>query len=129
MVRFRFQAVRHAEDLASALEATKAQMALELEKCAAEAARVAEAHAQAQSVAEESTRRKQIREEMQGEHGEEMARLLRDRQKDIAAAVQEYKVLYAEEVRRRKAAHNRVMELQGNIRVFNRVRPVLQVRT
>ena len=37
--------------------------------------------------------------------------------------------LYAQENRKRKAVHNKLLELQGNIRVLCRVRPILAVET
>ena len=39
----------------------------------------------------------------------------------------EYLVLYTKENKMRKAVHNKLLELQGNIRVICRVRPVLEV--
>ena len=44
-----------------------------------------------------------------------------------AAEKQEYLALYSRESRLRKALHNKLVELQGNIRVICRVRPVLDV--
>jgi len=40
-----------------------------------------------------------------------------------------FKTLYHQESQSRKALHNRLVELQGNIRVFCRVRPVVQQET
>ena len=39
---------------------------------------------------------------------------------------EEYMHLYHQENKSRKAIHNKLMELQGNIRVICRVRPVLE---
>ena len=46
---------------------------------------------------------------------------------DAVAAREEYLELYTKENKARKAIHNKLMEIQGNIRVICRVRPVLEV--
>jgi kinesin family member C2/C3 len=43
------------------------------------------------------------------------------------AEKQEYLELYSKENKARKAIHNKLLELQGNIRVICRVRPILEV--
>ena len=49
-------------------------------------------------------------------------------QVDVAeAAREEYLQLYTKESKARKAIHNKLMEIQGNIRVVCRVRPILDV--
>lgn len=42
-------------------------------------------------------------------------------------ACDRYKEMYNHEMKKRRQLHNRVMELQGNIRVFCRVRPIQEV--
>mmetsp|Transcript_2572 Transcript_2572/g.10769 ORF Transcript_2572/g.10769 Transcript_2572/m.10769 type:complete len:1170 (-) Transcript_2572:68-3577(-) len=56
---------------------------------------------------------------LQKEHQEELRRVEADRQ--------EWEDLYKRENQRRKVIHNKLMELQGNIRVMCRTRPILQV--
>ena len=45
----------------------------------------------------------------------------------FSSLLKEYYQLYSRESKARKAIHNKLMELQGNIRVMCRVRPVLEV--
>jgi len=47
----------------------------------------------------------------------------------LVAAIESAKQLARKEQALRRAAHNKVLELQGNIRVFARIRPVLPVET
>jgi hypothetical protein len=47
--------------------------------------------------------------------------------KEIEKATEKWQQLFLKEEKARKALHNKVMELQGNIRVYCRVRPVLDV--
>lgn len=121
---------------------------MEAAKKAAEAAQLeAVAEAEVAKEAEQEEALSALRTELEGEHAAAMAkvedevrtRTLAENEANLKAAQEEadqrvkdkeaemmgFKLQYSEEVKRRRAIHNELMELKGNIRVFARCRPVL----
>eukprot|EP00903_Cladosiphon_okamuranus_P018576 g17099.t1 len=73
---------------------------------------------------------KEQEERLQAESQEKIEATKKEMEAEIEAAKvarDEANALYAKENRGRKAIHNKLMELQGNIRVLARVRPMLEV--
>eukprot|EP00611_Tribonema_gayanum_P024135 TRINITY_DN5249_c0_g1_i2.p1 TRINITY_DN5249_c0_g1~~TRINITY_DN5249_c0_g1_i2.p1 ORF type:complete len:587 (-),score=201.36 TRINITY_DN5249_c0_g1_i2:608-2368(-) len=64
---------------------------------------------------------------LEDRHGEDKQRAITALRDELRLEVQAARDLYTKELRARIAAHNKLMDLQGNIRVLARVRPVLEV--
>jgi kinesin family protein C2/C3 len=77
----------------------------------------------AKAVAEAEARKEQEKQQAL----KEMEQAVTKRIAAAEASAEEYKALYSKENRMRKAIHNKLLELQGNIRVMCRVRPILEV--
>jgi len=81
-----------------------------------------------QEVAEAA--KQEARQEMEQARELALETLRKETEEKVAVAQEEtenFKALFYAEAAARKSIHNRLIELQGNIRVFCRVRPVLQV--
>jgi kinesin family protein C2/C3 len=121
-------------------EARKARLACEevQAQATAEAAARKQAEASVMETAVELSALKAQAAEMQETHGTMLTqaveactkRVMDEASAHVAAAkkeAEEYKQLYVSETVKRKAIHNQLLDMQGNIRVYCRVRPILEV--
>jgi kinesin family protein C2/C3 len=118
-------AERHAADL----ESTEARLKEEAEADAvarvAACQAVADTHIAAANAAREQSLADQ--KNVEARYEVKMAQALETAEARDREQLQQYVESYSEERARRRAIHNKLLELQGNIRVLCRARPVLEI--
>ncbi|CAM9276390.1 unnamed protein product [Pylaiella littoralis] len=118
-------ATAHAASLAAAVQEAEDRLSKDIEEAKARAEETkAELTKQSESALLEQQQR------LEAEALEKVAAARKGLEAEVEAAKtarDEANALYAKENRGRKAIHNKLLELQGNIRVLARVRPMLEV--
>eukprot|EP00752_Nemacystus_decipiens_P004692 g4280.t1 len=118
-------AAAQAAALAAAVEDVEKRLSKDVEEARAKAEEV-----KAELAKQSEAALKEQQERLQAEAQEKVEAAKKELESQIDAAKiarDEANALYAKENRGRKAIHNKLLELQGNIRVLARVRPMVEV--